>query len=51
MELYVSRDIVIPYEALLCRDGKREMHSNDINCFYKSIYQYFMYIYMCIPFC
>ena len=44
MELYVSLDIVITYEALLFRDAKCEMHRNDIDCFYKSIYQYFMYI-------
>ena len=35
--LKLSRDIVIPSEALLCRDAKCEMRRNDIDCFYKSI--------------
>ena len=35
--LKLSRDIVIPSEALLCRDAKCKVHRNDINCFYKSI--------------
>ena len=35
--LKLSRDSVIPSEALLCRDAKCEMHRNDIDCFYKSI--------------
>ena len=35
--LKLSRDIVIPSEALLCRDAKCKVHRNDIDCFYKSI--------------
>ena len=35
--LKLSRDIVIPSEALLCRDAKCEMHIHDIDCFYKAI--------------
>ena len=35
--LKLSRDIVTPSQALLCRDAKCKMHRNDIDCFYKSI--------------